>query len=52
MFRHLAFLGATCLAAFPALSHHSDAGMDMDSTVALEGTITEFRFRNPPSTFS
>ena len=47
MFRLLALFGATFLAAFPAISHHSDAGMDMDSTVALEGTITEFRFRNP-----
>ena len=33
--------------ASPASGHHSDAGLDMDSVVALEGTVTEFRWRNP-----
>ncbi|MGI9258511.1 MAG: DUF6152 family protein [Gammaproteobacteria bacterium] len=33
--------------ALPALGHHSDAGLDMDSTVPLEGTVVEYRWRNP-----
>lgn len=28
-------------------AHHSDVGIDLDSTVRVEGTITEFVFRNP-----
>ena len=31
----------------PVSSHHSDAGMDMDSVVAFEGTVTQFNWRNP-----
>jgi hypothetical protein len=33
--------------AVPALAHHSDAGLDMNTTVTFEGTIKEFHFRNP-----
>ena len=33
--------------ASPLSAHHSDAGMDMESVVAFEGTITEFNWRNP-----
>ena len=28
-------------------AHHSDAGLDVDSILAFEGTVTEFGFRNP-----
>ena len=35
------------MASLPALAHHSDAGVDMDAVVAFEGTVTEFRWRNP-----
>ncbi len=31
----------------PVWAHHSDAGMDVDSIMALEGSVTEFAFRNP-----
>lgn len=31
----------------PAIAHHSDAGIDMESTVTIEGTVTEFHWRNP-----
>lgn len=31
----------------PAWSHHSDAGLAMDSVVTFEGTVTEFNWRNP-----
>ena len=34
-------------ATAPALAHHSDAGMDTDSILAFDGTVTEFAFRNP-----
>ena len=33
--------------AMPALGHHSDAGLDMNSVVTIEGTVTEFSWRNP-----
>ena len=33
--------------ASPLSAHHSDAGMDMESVVAFEGTVTEFNWRNP-----
>ena len=42
-----ALLSAVCLAATPVAGHHSDAGMDVDSIVAFEGSVTEFAFRNP-----
>jgi hypothetical protein len=30
-----------------ALAHHSDAGFDMESVVAVSGVVTEFSWRNP-----
>ena len=45
--RHFAIFSAFCLAAIPVSGHHSDAGMDVESIVAIEGTVTEFAFRNP-----
>ena len=45
--RRYALLSAVCLAAMPVAGHHSDAGMDVDSIVAFEGSVTEFAFRNP-----
>ena len=41
------FLCIACLAAAPAWSHHSDAGMDLDSVLAFDGTVTESSWRNP-----
>jgi len=43
------FLGLPLLIvlASPVSGHHSDSGLDMNSVVALEGTVTEFRWRNP-----
>ena len=38
---------ATLLLASPVFSHHSDAGIDMDSAVTVNGTVTEFNWRNP-----
>ena len=33
--------------ASPLSDHHSDAGMDMDSVVAFECTVTQFNWGNP-----
>jgi len=33
--------------ATPVSGHHSDAGLDMDSVAFIEGTISEFSWRNP-----
>ena len=38
---------AATLAAAPALAHHSRANFDLDSTVEIEGTVTEFTWQNP-----
>lgn len=35
------------LSASSAIAHHSDAGIDVHNSVRLEGTITEFVWRNP-----
>jgi hypothetical protein len=40
-------LSILLLIASPSIGHHSEAGMDMTTVVALEGTVTEFRWRNP-----
>ena len=48
--RHLnyAISLASLLFIAPTVSgHHSDAGIDMESVVALEGTVKEFVWRNP-----
>jgi hypothetical protein len=31
----------------PAAAHHSEAGFDLESLLTLEGTVTEFEWRNP-----
>ena len=42
-------LVAVVAIATPVLAHHSDAGMDMESVVAFEGTVREFSWKNPDS---
>ncbi len=37
--------------AVPALAHHSDAALNMRTTVTFEGTVTEYSLRNPHSYF-
>jgi Family of unknown function (DUF6152) len=41
------FVLATAFIAPPALAHHSRANFDLDSTVEIVGTVTEFSWRNP-----
>lgn len=43
----LAFIAITSICAFPASAHHSDAGIDMESIVAFDGTVADFVWRNP-----
>jgi hypothetical protein len=38
---------AAVLLATPALAHHSRSNFDLDSTVEIEGTVTEFAWNNP-----
>jgi hypothetical protein len=38
---------AAAAIALPVLAHHSDAGVDMESVVAFEGTVREFTWKNP-----
>ena len=45
--RYTAVFAAGLILASPLSAHHSDAGMDMDSVVAFEGTVTQFNWRNP-----
>ena len=33
--------------ALPALAHHAEVGIDTNTLVELEGTVTEFSWRNP-----
>lgn len=40
-------IGAAAVFVVPLHAHHSDAGIDMESIVAFEGTVTEFAWRNP-----
>ena len=43
-----AALAVGCLsAALPLRAHHSDAGLDMETVVTLDGTVTAYYFRNP-----
>jgi hypothetical protein len=45
--RRLAILAVMLLPGSPVAAHHSDAGLDMDSVVTFEGTVSEFNWRNP-----
>ena len=37
----------TALCVTPVVAHHSNAGLDMDSLIPIEGIVTEFSWRNP-----
>jgi hypothetical protein len=43
----IAILLATAILSAQAQGHHSDAGLDLDSLATIEGTVTEFSWRNP-----
>ena len=44
---HMTVFAAAPLLAAPVSAHHSDAGIDLESMVAIEGTVKEFAWRNP-----
>jgi len=45
--REVALAAAAALVTTPALAHHSRSNFDLDSTVEVEGTVTEFAWNNP-----
>jgi hypothetical protein len=45
--KYLLVIAAILLIATSAKSHHSDAGIDMESVIAFDGIISEFSWRNP-----
>jgi hypothetical protein len=45
--RALAFGAGVCLAAAPALAHHSFAMFDFSRTVTLKGVVKELQWTNP-----
>ena len=45
--RHITVFAAALILAVPVSAHHSDAGMDMESTITFEGTVKEYAWRNP-----
>ncbi len=42
---------AAAVLAGPALGHHSDAALDMNTVATIDGTVTEYTLRNPHSYF-
>ncbi len=45
--KHMTTFVAALVLSSPVSSHHSDAGLNMDSVLTFEGTVTEFNWRNP-----
>ncbi len=45
--RCITILAVGAVVSAPVWGHHSDAAVDIDSVVAIEGTVTEYSWRNP-----
>ena len=45
--RYLTIIFSACVLVLPAYGHHSDAALEMDTVLTLEGTVMEFSLRNP-----
>ena len=46
--RQITTLAATFFVlSSPVFGHHADTGLDLESVLAIEGTVTEFNWRNP-----
>ena len=45
--RKVLTIGVAVATAAPVAAHHSDAGLDMQSLVTLDGTVVEYNWRNP-----
>jgi hypothetical protein len=50
--RYIATLAAAVSYSIPAFAHHSDAALDMNSLLTMQGTVTEFSLQNPHAYFS
>ena len=45
--RNTAAIAAALVVVSPVFAHHSEAGMDLESVIAFEGTVNRFAWRNP-----
>jgi len=45
--RNITTVAMALVFASPGFTHHSDAGIDMESVMTLQGTITELNWQNP-----
>ena len=45
--RNIVKVAIACAVSAPVLAHHSEAGIDLDSVVTFDATVTEFSWRNP-----
>jgi hypothetical protein len=45
--KYVTAFAAAMILVSPVSGHHSDAGVNMESVVAFEGTVKEFSWRNP-----
>ena len=52
MTKSVALTTLSTLLALPALGHHSDAALDMNTVATFEGTVTEYSLRNPHTYFT
>jgi len=51
MTHRITFAAVALVLTSPAFSHHSDAALEMDSIITIEGTVTEHSLRNPHTYF-
>lgn len=49
--RYLTIIALALMVTLPAHGHHSDAALDMNTMLTLEGTVKEFSLRNPHAYF-
>jgi hypothetical protein len=47
--RNATLAAAAVALGTPALAHHADTGLDLETVVTFHGTVTEFDWRNPHS---
>lgn len=45
--RNIVKVAIACAVSAPVSGHHSEAGIDLDSLLTFEATVTEFSWRNP-----
>jgi hypothetical protein len=50
--KYLTIIAVACFLTMPAFGHHSDAALDLNSIVRVEGIVTEYSLRNPHAYFT